>query len=236
MSSCVIVIAFLCIIKWVIATHFSTINNVTVDIDSTLSGTAHKELLSYIATCANTCHDGHTFLTQIKNNYSYIESVKIDYYQAHTASVTVEAKNPWILINNKQVMMTDGTLCAPYLFNEQSIRNCFTVCVSSDDNSLFAYVYEWAKKVDPVLLRAYSVTWYDITHIELCHISDNQFTIIASHDRPIDLTILNQCQYIKKTHKANITNTLYNHLIADIRFANQIIIFAKKRGGNDRIC
>jgi hypothetical protein len=171
--------------------------------------------------------------TELAKRFTCIKTVTAQRCAPNVVHIDVSAVQPALALTPTTIMSDDGVLVS---------KNCFApyrVCylrgmqmqevpkqgaVSQD---LKAYIAELV-----CLSKYYNVTWINALEIHLDDKEQPAFSIICNAEMLKNAALFKRCQELKAnlyTQGVSEAN-LRKHIVADVRFAKQIVVYADKRG------
>jgi hypothetical protein len=169
----------------------------------------------------------------LKEHFPCIQSVTVAHISPQILDLTITPHIPHYAINADMVSTREGTVVAKSLFPSFYTEQLPTVNLSPSMNPhLFA---RYAAYLSPLIFEHYRIHWQDESHAWLTDKDNPQFSILFHGASIPDSGILATCAQIKnnlalrgvwerKKKKA------LPEWIADVRFKNQIVVFARNGG------
>lgn len=174
----------------------------------------------------------------IRQQFPFIESLHIILLPNHMLQYTIQVAKPCCMINQELVFTKNSTLVHKQVFTSASIQHLPTIFVDEialqKEQGLYGFP-QCIAKLSQTLFVDYKVTWINAMHVRLYDKNQPEFSIIFSTDRLPDAHILTACTAIKqdilslkkntgeRKRRSNVSNWA-----ADIRFNNQIVLYAEK--------
>lgn len=177
-------------------------------------------------------------LLPIRQQFPFIESLHIALLPNHMLHYTIHAAKPCCMVNQELVFTKNSTLVHKQLFTQLSIQGLPTIFV--DEIALqkeqgLRGLQQCITQLSHTLFVDYKVAWINAMHVRLYDKNQPHFSIVFSTDRLPDTRILTACTSIKQDISSLKKNTgekrgrsSISHWAADIRFNNQIVLYAEK--------
>lgn len=185
----------------------------------------------------NATYTSETILL-IRQQFPFIESIHIALLANNMMQYTIHVAKPCCTINHELVFTENHTLLNKQIFTPASIQELPVIFVDEvaiqKEQGLHG-LQQCIASLPLTLFSDYKVTWMNAMHVRLYDKNEPRFSIVFSADRLPDTRTLAACSSIKQdisSLKKNIDkkrgqlNT--NHWAADIRFNNQIVLYAEK--------
>lgn len=220
------------------ATLFA-VHNLVFCIDDHITDTEKHSIMALI----HTLHERETAhiydnMLPIRQQFPFIESIAITLLPNNIMQYTIHAAKPCCIVNQELAFTHNNTLVNKQIFTPTHIQNLPAIFI--DEIALqkeqdLCGLQDCITNLLPSLFAEYTVAWYSPIHMRLYDKSQPQFSIIFSADHLPDTRTISACTTLKQNLPPPKRNRFTKNRqsnngnwAADIRFNNQIILYADK--------
>ncbi len=221
------------------ANYLLAVNAYTLALDPLFSEHTRTGIAQYIQqTTPIASLFSKAFIHNLQEQFSCIQTVAIERCAPRTLHINVTAKVPVVGINTTAFATADGAIISKDAFADYRVSYLPVITATNLATS---------KTVPPTfcqhaaalaqLSKYYTVTWVDPLEIRLEDKRQPLFSIVCNATCIPDVKLLHQCQGLKFNAETqglfvtkNPTKKLAKKLIADVRFAKQIIVYSEGKG------
>jgi len=234
-------------------TALFAMHNLVFCIDDHITDTEKHAIMTYI----HTLHERANIPTSdnilpIQQQFPFVESIHITLLPNSMMQYTVHISQPCCIVNQELAFIKNNTLTHKQIFNPTSIQNLPSVFVDEIALQKKHGLHNFQHCITSLsqdLLNDYNVAWFSEVYVRLHEKNHPQFSIIFSADRLPDTRTISACTAIKQdlVKQALLQNTPLlaklplkkntfekkrqlntSNWAADIRFNNQIVLYAEK--------
>lgn len=168
------------------------------------------------------------FVSTLKKQFPIIETVILQRKNYGYVNVTVKSTIPLYKINYDLVFSNNKMLFPKSYFAENLVESLDGVEIKNlDPNS--KEIMEFLNSLSNEIAKNYQIVWLSKNRIELKDKHDEIFTYLITYNLKPDQKILDTCHRILQNlleQNQKGKKKKYEKLFADLRFANQIVIFS----------
>jgi hypothetical protein len=177
-----------------------------------------------------------TLIVQLKETLPWIEHVQVDMHFGDRALVRIKAHVPVCMLNEQHLLLSNGLLIDAALYMPSMYKVLPHLHVHPEECALHAphIAHFITESLTPEVLERCALKWQSANSIEY-KAAALDFTVLAHDKQCVNEALLEQCRKAVELFKEKNKNKRIrgSDLVADIRFAQQIIIRMKERGSNE---
>lgn len=222
------------------ATLFA-MHNLVFCIDDQITLTEKYALMNFIhALHEHTTHVSDTILP-IQQQFPFVTSIAITRLPNNILQYTIHTAEPCCIVNQELAFTKNNTLVHRNIFTPTALQNLPTMLVDEvalqKEHGLDRF-QQCVAELPRDLFADYKIAWFNPMHLRLYTKNQSDFSIIFSVDHLPDERTITACTSIKQSlppakknryEKKGQSNT--SNWAADIRFNNQIVLYAEKGDG-----
>jgi hypothetical protein len=180
-----------------------------------------------------------TFIAAVCQKFSCVKTVNAHYCAPKTLLIEVEAKQPVLRVNDSLLAANDGTVLHSDMFaqNRVSYLPHITVCDVAHESGAAAQKLSGCLQDIVALHKEYKINWINSYEMRLEDKQQGLFSIICNAAHMPDKKVLHHCQRLKSDLEtqgvfvAKNAKKAAKPWLADVRFAQQIILYSDNSGG-----
>lgn len=208
-----------------------------ITIDPVLSDKHAQEITTYIQS-TNIVADVEKFFESIQEQFRVVSDVAITYRADGALHIEVYAAPPLCVANNEYVVTRLRAIVTKGCFNESIVQTLPAITVAQviiGQHYIPLSLHYCLTRIDTELLTRYHLSYFDEHHAVLTHQTAQQ-AILFEGSNPPDERKIAQCEKICLQRSLNAPLSTKKKqgnnkkLIADVRFAHQIVLFGDTGG------
>ena len=168
-------------------------------------------------------HRPHNWLSQLQKDFPIIKNVRLA-KENNTLTISVDPHSCKAIVNNEVCIAYDGSSYPLKQFNDALMQQIPTIITSSQ---VTPDCINFIKNIAPEILNDYNISWHSPYEIYL-QPHDALFKFLIRHDHIPNYYYLTLGAAICNNDESKKNN------IIDIRFNDQIILFANRGKGNGK--
>lgn len=175
-------------------------------------------------------------IAKLQHQFPCIEHGIILKKTCGTLDITLSCCKPWRRINDNLILSHEGAIISATIFNEHLLAEIPTITLAStpeqnvvENEACTLFLQNLSLDV----CKQFDITWISKTKSILQDKQQPQFSIMVHNDQQLTDSLLSICDHIKNdlNSKGFFKGTRSGQWFADVRFKNQIIVYAQKKGG-----
>lgn len=200
--------------------------------DHFISDKAQQDIVAYIEANSLSTMSATDSAGAIKKTFPFVRSTTISYLPTGICHLAIKAQRPQCIINNVFVMTRTGDLHDKDLFMRHMLALVppITVSFEKDQQVLPALLHDVVTNVPAQLFALYNFEWVTEHSIVLHDKINPHFAVTCTADHLPTAKMLRGCAQIKQLLCCRDAFRYNNSWVADIRFADQIVVY-KALGG-----
>jgi len=223
-------------------TALFTVHTLAFCIDDQITCAEKHAIMNFIHTLheRDTTHIADSILP-IQQQFPFIESIAIALLPNNILQYSIAVAGPCCIVNQELAFTKNNNLVNKQIFTPTRIQNIPTMLVDEvalqKEQGLHSF-QQCVTELPRSLFTDYDVAWFNPMHLRLYDKNQPRFSIVFSVDRLPDTRTITACSSIKQNlpsanknrhEKRGRSNA--SSWAADIRFNNQIILYAEKGDG-----
>ncbi len=217
--------------------YIQNVDNQALFFDYFLAQETQQSITRYFKdACQNHTVAMSKICVYMKDAFPYINTIAISLLPNRLMHVEIKVHKPQYMVNNTHVLINNGLLAYKEIFTQQIIHTLHHVSINLPEENR-QYIPQSAQKclehVTPYLFNHYKLFWQDAYFVWLCDKKYPCFAILFHQESVPDTELLHHCNSIKQQliDRGVFDQKNKKIWIADVRFADQIVVYAKKKGG-----
>jgi len=210
--------------------------NGTVPVICYDQGYLNTEQRELVAHFLNVLHEQHVSIEQcimrLQQQFPYVAAGSGRFIPGLFVEYHVTIRHPICRVNGNYVLTDDGMICTKECYDEMFITQLPEISVEPP-----AFQHEFAMrmiaaamlKIDSALVHTYHVTWHAPQQAILTEPNNTSLQIVCDVVHVPTQTLLDTCNQIYMQVMGEVTHQK-GSLVADIRFANQVVVYRNMRG------
>lgn len=163
------------------------------------------------------------FTTLLQKKFPIVESVIIKRKNPDFLIIILNSCVPIYKINNTLVITKNEKLLPLTNFLPQVTENLENIDIHELSGDLSDDLKLFIKKLNPEIPQDYNITWKNKNYITLKDKTAN-LVIVFEHNQIITKKLIKNCRNIFREKLKDLNKANDKQIIADLRFANQIVI------------
>lgn len=217
---------------WLCYTQLMKINSFSCTIDPRLSRASKQRIIDFLDAQAQA--DIITTACACKKKFPYIDSISVQRCGPFSVHYEINAVNLLTSINRELLVAENGSLFPHATFVPNTRDYVFDIaCAQCNKQFVTPEFVQFVKTVSPKILASHAITWKDHHTIEMRRAADPDFSLVCDVEHIPSHTIIEQCDQIYqqvRQKELEKKSRKQHQWVADIRFENQIIMTADKKG------
>jgi hypothetical protein len=203
---------------------------VTLDLSPFFSKTFHNEMNLFLQKYQTSKINDNRFVADFKKVFSVVDRVTVCKKYNHKTKVQVVPHEPLARVNESHIMTRNGLLVQAGVFAETVQKSLPEITIAQNNQEKIQITSACLRFVNRFIKRFYSdfsVTWFDKTKIELKDKKDTQFSLLAFNETEFEEPIFESYNRLKQEVLGR-NSSKKNRWCVDMRFKNQVLLFAQK--------
>jgi hypothetical protein len=172
---------------------------------------------------------------QLREQFPYLASVSLAYLPGNCVYGEAITQEPYMLINDQYMITKNGILVTKNIVPSSRQNHLPTIHVADtviQQSSAVQLMYRALAKLPSALFHQYECTWQDTTHAWLCDKQHPGFILLFNAYTLPDDRMQAAVEQIKQKLliDGTVLDGIKQRIVADIRFADQIILCTEKGG------
>lgn len=222
-------------------TTLFAVHNLAFCIDDQITGAEKHALINFVhALHEQNTHVSDTILS-IQQQFPFVTSIAITRLPHNIMQYTIHVAEPCCMINQELAFTKNNTLVHKNIFTPTTMHSLPTMFV--DEVALqkeqgMLNLQQCVTELPHTLFNDYKIAWFNPMHLRLYDKNQPNFSIVFSVDRLPDEQTITACTTIKQNLPSPKKNRYekkghanMSSWAADIRFNNQIVLYAEKGDG-----
>lgn len=226
--------SFPCITLFVFLLHFLTLRFSEIkEIQSSYDPYLSTQEQNTIEQLLNryTHYKNQIIVNELSKQIPYSKKITLTFNALQKIFFTLEVQKPLYILNTDFVITENKQVVPRSLYTTECNKNIPTISVPSyaQHSLLDNLCLEMLQKIPQKIYDLYRFEWINECDAFLYHKNNSNFIIRCNNNAIPTEELVKYCQQIQDEYTH--LNIIKNHqLIADIRFADQIILYSKKGG------
>ncbi len=173
--------------------------------------------------------------TCLRQQFPSIKSIAVDYNASKVLDITIKAAQPVLGLNDQNVLTENGCIVERHLFEKNYIASLNTVNVGDKalaEKQLSESFQEYVRCLPVHFFDQYKVSWLSEREVWLQDKNQKKFSLLCSAEVIPNKQMMDYADHIKESlmQRGAFAQQGTRKWIADMRFANQIVVFSGKGG------
>jgi hypothetical protein len=166
----------------------------------------------------------------IKESFPAVKKVKIHSCPDGKITVTVIPYSPLAVVNQEHLLTRLGTLINADDIKSEQVKHLPALVILQKDKAPLQVCTDcrrFISRLERMVYKDYAITWFDKNRVELKDKQEKRFTLLASNQTVFSDALFAQYKKLKQEVGRSKTG-VHKHWYVDVRFKNQIVLFAQK--------